>query len=89
MPAEPRLANPQPAQRAPSEAARMVRMAQNCLRASGYRALAKISCEYHEGVLILRGNVPTFYMKQVAQTQVKEMAGVQQVDNRLSVVQEP
>lgn len=55
------------------------------LRASSYQALKTITCEYHEGVLILQGSVPSFYQKQVAQELVASLGGVQQIDNRLVV----
>ena len=34
-----------------------------------------MSCEFGEGVLVLRGQVSTFYLKQVAQTLVREVDG--------------
>jgi osmotically-inducible protein OsmY len=44
-----------------------LRNAERCLRDCNYSALRGIDCSYHNGVLTLRGQVPTFYMKQVAQ----------------------
>jgi osmotically-inducible protein OsmY len=55
------------------------------LRSSSYQALKAITCEYHDGVLILEGSVPSFYQKQVAQELVASLGGVQQIDNRLVV----
>ena len=37
------------------------------LGASPYRELRNIRCEYHDGVLTLRGRLPLFYHKQLAQ----------------------
>jgi hypothetical protein len=33
---------------------------------SPYLELRRVSCEFHEGVLTLRGNVPRYYLKQIA-----------------------
>jgi osmotically-inducible protein OsmY len=55
------------------------------LKASGYAALQSVAAEHHEGVLHLRGRVPSFYMKQIAQTVASKVHGVGVVDNRLSV----
>jgi hypothetical protein len=40
-----------------------------------YSSLRKLRCEYHNGVLYIRGQVPSFYLKQV-------------VDNLVSVAKE-
>jgi osmotically-inducible protein OsmY len=45
-----------------------------------------VKCDYHEGVLTLRGWVPTYHQKQVAQTLVQSLAGVLEVKNRLEVM---
>jgi hypothetical protein len=37
------------------------------LGASPYRELRNLRCEYHDGVLTLRGRLPLFYHKQLAQ----------------------
>ena len=46
----------------------------------------EIVCDYHEGVLTLRGNVPSFYLKQVLQSILKDTPGVERIDNRVDVV---
>jgi osmotically-inducible protein OsmY len=50
-----------------------------------YHALRNVSCEYRDGVLTLRGRLPSYYLKQVAQTAVAHTAGVQRVDNAIEV----
>ena len=60
--------------------------AQSRLRKSGYHQLHLISCEFHEGLLTLRGRVPTFHLKQVAQTLIGGIDGVGEINNRLEVV---
>ena len=60
-----------------------VRLAENCHFAMHWR---EISCSYEKGVLILRGRVPSFYLKQVLQTTLKGIPGVNRIDNRVDVV---
>ncbi len=59
--------------------------AQSRLRRSGYNELHLVSCELHEGVLTLRGHVSSFHLKQVAQTLVRDLDGVGEINNRLEV----
>jgi osmotically-inducible protein OsmY len=56
------------------------------LRESPYLSLRRIKCEYHEGVLTLRGNVSTYYVKQLAQTIALRNKNVDEVANRINVV---
>lgn len=37
-------------------------------------------------VLVVRGSVPSFYLKQMLQTVLKDLAGVRQIDNQVEVV---
>jgi hypothetical protein len=53
-----------------------------CMRHSGYQELRGVSCDFHEGVL----TVPSYYLKQVAQSLVFDLDGVQELSNRLEVV---
>ncbi|MHC4179738.1 MAG: BON domain-containing protein [Planctomycetota bacterium] len=55
------------------------------LRKTPYQALRALSCEYDRGVLFLRGQLPTFYQKQLAQEAVVGLAGVVQVVNETEV----
>jgi hypothetical protein len=55
------------------------------LRESGYGALHGVGCAFESGVLHLRGYVPTYYLKQVAQSLVTDLEGVLQVKNQLEV----
>ena len=59
------------------------------LRLSPYPELWRVTCEYHEGILTLRGRVSSYYMKQIAQTIVQHVDGVERVVNRVEVVQGP
>ncbi len=55
------------------------------LRSSPYLPLRKLRCEYNEGVLTIRGQVPTFYLKQLAQTRIRQVPGVEEINNRVEV----
>ena len=55
------------------------------LRQSAYSSLQNISCECDGGVLILRGQVPNFFQKQLAQESVRHLKGVTQVVNQIEV----
>ena len=56
------------------------------LRNSGYHELRLISCDFHEGVLTLRGQVSRFYLKQVAQELIRRLDGAEEINNRLEVI---
>jgi osmotically-inducible protein OsmY len=61
-------------------------VAERGLRSSRYSALKHVSCDYQGGVLILRGCLPTYYLKQVAQEAVAHLEGVKGVENQIQVV---
>jgi osmotically-inducible protein OsmY len=55
------------------------------MRHSGYYELREVSCDFHEGVLTLRGCVTSYYLKQLAQSLVLRLEGVEELNNRLEV----
>ena len=61
-------------------------MARQRLQRDSRLALKSISCEYLNGVLVLRGRVGTFYLKQIAQELVANLEGKERVDNQIQVV---
>jgi osmotically-inducible protein OsmY len=61
-------------------------LAEQCLRGNPYLALKNISCGCRDGVLVLRGCLPTYYLKQVAQVAVADLEGVESIDNQIQVV---
>ena len=61
-------------------------MAEGCLRSNPYLALKNVSCDWLDGVLVLRGCLPTYYLKQVAQEVVASLQGVDRIDNQIQVV---
>ena len=70
----------------PVPQARQNEMVERCLRSNSYLALSNISCECLNGVVVLRGCLPTYYLKQVAQEVVAHLEGVERIDNQIEVV---
>ena len=58
----------------------------NALEQSGYAAIRNIVFDLDDGELTLRGQVPSYYMKQIAVAAVAKVAGVTLIYNRLKVV---
>jgi hypothetical protein len=56
------------------------------LRSNAYLALRNVCCDDQDGVLILHGCVPSYYLKQVAQTVVSQVEGVQAIVNNIAVI---
>jgi osmotically-inducible protein OsmY len=65
---------------------RIEEVAEGHLRRSGYLALRDIGCTCREGVVTLRGCLPTYYLKQIAQHVVAELEGVCGIINRIEVL---
>jgi osmotically-inducible protein OsmY len=63
----------------------IVEQAQERLRAAPYIFLHDVRCEYRQGLLILRGQVASYYEKQLAQEAVAGSVGVAQVVNEIEV----
>lgn len=59
------------------------------LRSRPYRALHEVCCAYRQGVLTLRGCLPSYYLKQLAQAAVAGIEGVQRIDNQIEVASPP
>ena len=63
-------------------------LAQSIVRrlfATGYGPLFRVSVETSGGRVTLLGAVPTYYMKQVAQTAALSVPGVEALENAISV----
>lgn len=61
--------------------------AERLFQASPYVGLRSILCEFHEGVLVLRGHVKSYYLKQLAQEMVRSLDGVGAIFNFVEVQQ--
>jgi len=42
--------------------------------------------EFQQGTIILSGRVPSFYLKQLLQEALRDIDGVERIDNRVDVV---
>ena len=67
------------------DAPAMAEVALERLRDSPYKAMRRVSCEYKDGLLFLRGRLFSFHEKQVAQETVAGVSGVTQVVNEIEV----
>jgi hypothetical protein len=56
------------------------------LAKTGYPALKRVECSFRNGKMILRGQVPSYYHKQLAQEALRTSTHVKQVMNHLEVV---
>jgi osmotically-inducible protein OsmY len=63
----------------------VVAAAHRALQNSPHLAVRRIWCGFHEGQLTLHGQVPTFYLLQIAQELVCRLPGVEEVENRIVV----
>ena len=59
---------------------------ERAFRNSPYLALRNVACECRDDVLVLNGCLPTYYLKQVAQSVAAQVDGVRQVVNDIQVV---
>jgi len=58
---------------------------QKAFDASPYRQLRSLKIYCHSGRVTLQGCLPTYYLKQVAQTLVREVSDVRDIDNDVKV----
>jgi osmotically-inducible protein OsmY len=61
-------------------------IAQQMLRQSSYFELRDVSCDFSGGILTLRGRVPSYHLKQLAQASVASVPGVVEVHNHVEVM---
>jgi len=61
------------------------RAAQRRLESSGYEVLKTIACRFRSGTMFLKGEVPTYYHKQLAQEAVRTLAAVDAISNQITV----
>jgi hypothetical protein len=81
------LASAEPATPSRTPQPGLLELAERALRSGPYPALKKLSCDYRDGVLVLRGCLPSYYLKQIAQEVVAhQVKGVGRIDNQIQVV---
>lgn len=56
------------------------------LQRSHYLCLRRLDCQCEQGVVTLRGQVPGYYLLQVLQAIIDQVAGISQVMNLVEVV---
>ncbi len=71
---------------APVPALSIEEMVTRRLRESSYYYLRSITCAVDQGVLTLRGKVPSFYLKQTIQVIAERVEGVTRIINLVDVV---
>lgn len=64
----------------------LVRNVEQALAASGYMQLRAVEVKVHEGLVTLKGRVPTYYLKQMAQSVAMQHEGVEMLQNNIEVV---
>jgi BON domain len=55
------------------------------LQSSAYTSLRGLRCEVKEGVVAVHGSVPTYYLKQMAQTLINRLGSIRSVSNMVEV----
>src|SRR5262245_65590870 len=83
------LANAEPATPSRTPHPGLLELAEGCLRRNPYRTLKNVACDCRDGVLVLRGCLPSYYLKQVAQEVVARLEGVQAIDNQIQAARFP
>jgi len=63
----------------------VVRKVRGALQRNPYPLLRKLFFEYEGGVVVLRGRLPNYYHKQLAQEAVRGIDGVTHVVNEIEV----
>ena len=69
----------------PVDFLKLAETATTCLQASSYLAVRKLWCELEQGILFLRGDLDSFYLKQVAQEAVACVKGTTRLVNEIVV----
>ena len=87
MPTTLNLASAEPVTPARTPHPGLRELAECRLRGNPYLALKNVSCDWLDGVLVLRGCLPSYYLKQIAQEVVAhQVQGVGRLDNQIQVV---
>ncbi len=82
----PRLQAPEVSHAKPSGDEGPVVMALLRIQASPLRAWrGHLQVTFHDGALVLSGHLPSFYLKQVLQTIMRGLPGVERVENQVRV----
>lgn len=63
-------------------------IARQRLDSSGYALLKLVQCEQKNGVIEIRGTVSSYFLKQIAQEQLRSIQGMTRIVNELEVQKE-
>jgi hypothetical protein len=63
----------------------MERIARKNLAQTGYFGLREVECSFDNGTMTLRGRVPSYYYKQLAQEALRYVEHVKRLVNRIEV----
>jgi len=74
------------AHRSNAENESIAQSVKECLRSHAYRELRSLSCEFCNGIVTLRGEVTTYFNKQLAQESVRRLASVEVIINAVAVL---
>lgn len=61
------------------------RAAERIFQACPYHAIRYLKCEFRDGVLTIHGRLPSYHLKQVAQSMVLNLDGVDRIRNLTEV----
>jgi osmotically-inducible protein OsmY len=53
---------------------------------TSYLELRRLSAAFEKGVLTLNGYVSSYYLRQIAQAAVRDLEGIEAIDNRIEVI---
>jgi osmotically-inducible protein OsmY len=70
----------------PVEDLRLADRVERVLRASGYEPLRAVAVSVIDRVVVLQGQVPSYFLKQIAQATALAIPGAHQIHNCLDVV---
>lgn len=64
----------------------IVLLVYEALGSTGYAQLRRLEAYCHDGRVTLQGRLPTYYLKQVAQSAIRGVDGVRDIDNDVKVL---
>ncbi len=73
------------ATRRKDEGATVAKAARRRLCRSCHWQIRLVTCRYHEGALLLYGQLSSYYLKQLAQEAVRDLEGVEEIINHTQV----
>lgn len=65
-----------------------LRSAERILAECPYACLRRLSCTWHDGSVAVTGNVPSYFLKQMAHTLVRRVAGGCLIEDHIQVIEE-